>query len=143
VNRVPRIIDPLDQTVLPNTLAVYLTGRLQSKLAPVDEAAVRLNLAVVLMQADAWPAALTQLDAVDAMVTKTALPPPVTDAISGSAAYLRGVTAEKSGDAIGAERAWLRAAQIPGTLLLDSGGSIKELAERRLAVLRQSQGATR
>jgi hypothetical protein len=143
VNRVPQVVDPLDQTVLPNTLAVYLTGRLQSKLAPVDEAAVRLNLAVAWIQAEAWPAARMELETVDAMVTRSTLPQPVRDAITGSAAYLLGITAEKSGDVAGAERAWLRAAQVTGTLLIDTGGSIKELAERRLAALRQSQGATR
>ena len=142
VGRVPRVIDPLDQTVLPNTLAVYLAGRLQSKLAPVDEAAVRLNLAVARIQAEAWPEARAELEAVEALAAKSTLSQPVKDAVSGSAAYLLGIAAEKSGDVAGAERAWLRAAQASGVLLIDSGGSIKEQSERRLAALRQPGSAT-
>ena len=142
VNRVPRVIDPLDQTILPNTLAVYLAGRLQSRLAPLDEAAVRLNLAVARIQAEAWAEARTELEAVEALAPKSALSQPVQNAISGSAAYLLGIAAEKSGDAAGAERAWTRAAQVPGSLLIDSGGSIREQAERRLSALRQVRAAT-
>jgi hypothetical protein len=141
VNRVPRVIDPLDQTVLPNTLAVSLTGRAQTRLTPVETASIRLNLAVAWIQAEAWPAAQAELDAVDAMVAKAALPQPVTDAIVGTSAYLRGVSAAKSGDAAAAERAWVRASQFTGPLLTESGGSIKDMAERRLASLRQPQGA--
>jgi len=141
VNRVPRVIDPLDQTVLPNTLAVSLTGRVQSRLTAVETASIRLNLAVAWIQAEAWPAAQAELDAVDAMIAKAALPQPVTDAIVGTSAYLRGVSAEKSGDAAAAERAWARASQFTGPLLTESGGSIRDMAERRLASLRQPQGA--
>jgi hypothetical protein len=137
VHRVPRVIDPLDQTVLPNVLAVSLTGRAQAKLTPVEAAAVRLNLGVAWLQAEAWPAALAELDAVDAMVTAGALPQPVNDAVAGTAAYLRGVTAGKSGDPAAAERAWSRAAQFTGRLLTGSGESIKEAADRQLASLRQ------
>lgn len=139
VSRVPRVIDPLDQTVLPNTLAVYLAGRLQSKLPPLDEAAVRLNLAVAQIQAEAWVEARAELETVEALATKSTLSQPVQNAISGSAAYLLGIAAEKSGDAAGAEAAWTRAAQVTGPLLLDSGGAIREQAERRLAALRQSR----
>ena len=66
---------------------------------------------------------------------------PNIEAIAGTSAYLRGVTAEKNGDAAGAERAWTRAAQFTGPLLTGAGGPIKDMAERRLASLRQLQGA--
>jgi hypothetical protein len=157
VHRIPRVVDPLDQTVLPNVLAVSLTGRAQSRVTPVETASIRLNLAVAWIQAEAWPAAQAELDAVDALVAKatvsqttvpqttvpqttvpqTTVPQTVNDAIAGTSAYLRGVTAEKSGDTAGAERAWVRAAQFTGPLLIESGGSIKDAAERRLALLRQ------
>jgi hypothetical protein len=145
VNRIPRVIDPLDQTVLPNVLAVSLTGRAQSRVTPVEMASLRLNLAVAWIQTEAWPAAQAELDAVDALVAKPAVPQPavpqpVLDAIAGTSAYLRGVSAERSGDAAGAERAWVRAAQFTGPLLTESGGSIKDMAERRLAALRQPSG---
>jgi len=138
--RVPRLVEPADQTVLSNVLAVQLATRVRTASNPLDEAAIRLNLAGALMRLASWSDATRELEAVIALAAKGTLPAPVRESVSGTAHYLMGACAEASGDAAAAERAWALSAQSPSALLTDSGGLLKELSEKRLAQLRQSKG---
>ncbi|HEX5110271.1 MAG TPA: PDZ domain-containing protein [Vicinamibacterales bacterium] len=139
--RVPRLVELADQTVLSNVLAVQLAARVRTASGPLEESAVRLNLAGALMRLASWSEASRELDAVIALAAKGTLPAPVRESISGTAHYLLGACAEASGDAAAAERAWALSAQSPSVLLTDSGGLLKELSEKRLAQLRQARGA--
>ena len=138
--RVPRLVEPADQTVLSNVLAVQLAARARSASNPLEEAATRLNLAGALMRLASWGEATRELEAVVALAAKGTLPAPVRESVSGTAQYLLGACAEASGDAAAAERAWALSAQSPSALLTDSGGLLKELSEKRLAQLRQAKG---
>ena len=139
--RVPRLVELLDQTVLSNALAVHYASRAYSAATPLDEAAIRLNLAGALMRIENWGDATRELEAVAKIAA--ALPPPVKDAVAGTAQYLLGACAEAVGDMAGAERAWGAAAQSSSALLTDSGEPLKELSDRRLAQLRQARGLAR
>ena len=141
--RVPRLVEERDQTVLSNVLAVQFASQAYSAPTPLDEVAVRLNLAGALMRVGNWNDATRELEAVIKLAAGGPFAAPVKDAITGSAQYLLGACAEASGDAPGAERAWGVAAQSSSALLTDGAEPIKELAERRLAELRQSRGPAR
>lgn len=141
--RVPRLVAERDQTVLSNVLAVQFASQAYSAPTPLDEVAIRLNLAGALMRVDNWSDATRELESVIKLTASSSFVPSVKDAITGSAQYLLGACAEASGDAPAAERAWGLAAQSSSALLTDGAEPIKELAERRLADLRQSRGLTR
>lgn len=143
VQMVPRLTELQDQTVLSNTFAVQLAGRALTSSSPLEEAAVRLNLAVTWMRLENWTAAARELDAIETLMTDATLPASVKESIVGSAQYLLGICAERTDDLAGAERAWTRAAQSPAALLTDSALPLKELSERRLADLRQARGVSR
>jgi hypothetical protein len=141
--RVPRLVELLDQTVLSNALAVQYASRVYSATTPLDEAAVRLNLAAALMRLENWSDAVRELEAVSKLASGGAMPAPVNDAVSGTVQYLMGACAEALGDIPGAERAWGQASQSAAALLTDSGEPIKELSTRRLAELRRVRGIAR
>ena len=136
----PRLPELLDESVLANTLAVALTARSLTPATPVEDAAVRLNLAVAWIRLENWDAAIRELEAIDSLMAGSSAPARVKEAISANVQYLLGVCAEKSDNAAGAEQAWTKAAQSPSTLLTDSGEPLKELSERRLAELRAARG---
>ena len=142
-HRVPRLVELLDQTVLSNALAVHYASRVYSATTPLDEAAVRLNLAAALMRLENWTDAMLQLESVAKLASGNAMPPAVTDAVNGTVQYLMGACAEGLGDVPGAERAWGQAAQSAAVLLTDSGEPIKELSTRRLTELRRVRGIAR
>lgn len=137
VGRIPRLIDPLDQTVLANTLAVALTNRADGAASPIDAAAIRLNLAVAWMQLDNCDAAARELAAVGDTVASGTLPAALKDGITGNVQYLLGLCAVRNNDQAAAARAFTLAAQSSGALFTDGGGLLKELAQQRLATLRQ------
>jgi hypothetical protein len=141
--RVPRLIEERDQTVLSNVLAVQFASLAYSAATPLDEVAIRLNLAGALMRVENWNDATRELEAVVKLTAGGPFPQPLKEAITGSAQYLLGACAESSGDVPGAERAWGLAAQSTSALLTDSGEPIKELAERRLSELRRTRGTAR
>jgi membrane-associated protease RseP (regulator of RpoE activity) len=141
--RIPRLVELQDQTVLSNALAVQYASRVYGAATPLDEAAVRLNLAAALMRLENWSDATRELEAVGRIASGQALAAPVRDAVAGTVQYLTGVCAEALGDAAGAERAWQLASASASALLTDSGEPIQELAARRLAQLRQARGLTR
>jgi len=140
VQMMPRLPELLDESVLANTLAVALTARSLTPATPVEDAAVRLNLAVAWIRLENWDAAIRELEAIDSLMAGSSAPARVKEAISANVQYLLGVCAEKSDNAAGAEQAWTKAAQSPSTLLTDSGEPLKELSERRLAELRAARG---
>ena len=143
LQRVPRLVELLDQTVLSNALAVQYASRAYSSATPLDEAAVRLNLAAALMRLENWVDAMRELEAVGKIAAGPALPQAVKDAVAGTVQYLTGACAEALGDVAGAERAWAQSSQSASALLTDSAEPLKELSERRLAQLRQARGITR
>jgi hypothetical protein len=131
VQQLPRVISPDDETVLPNTLAVTLTGRARRASSALERAAVHLNLAVAWLRLQSWTDATAALDTVDAVAADASLGPDARAAIAGTSAYLRGVVLARTGDAPGAARAFALAAQSTGPMLIDGAGSLKELVERR------------
>ena len=132
---VPRVLEPLDETVLWNVMAVALASRDLQSAPAIDRAAVHLNLAAARMRLEDLPGALQELDAADSMAS--ALPASVRDRVTATAQYIRALCAERSGSREMAIQAWTRASELPGTLLTDSGGLVKEVATSRLEILRQ------
>ena len=69
---------------------------------------------------------------VDAASGDASLAPDVRGAIAGTSAYLRGIVLERSGDAPGAQRAFARAGQSTGPMLIEgTAGSLADLVARR------------
>jgi hypothetical protein len=141
--RVPRLLGDRDQTVMSNVLAVQFAALVRTAATPLDEIALRLNLAAALMRVENWADATRELETVSTLAAAGDFAPSVKSAITGSAQYLLGACAEATGDTQGAEKAWGLAAQSSSALLTDGGEPLKELAERRLADLRQTRGASR
>ncbi len=139
VQAVPSVVALLDQSVLFNKLAIDYTYRAAAMTTPLEETAVRLNMAVVLMRLGSWADATRELERVVKVVGEGRVAQTLTDAIGGTAHYLLGVCAEATGDVAGATRAWKIAAQSRGNLLTDSGEPLKELSERRLNQLRTTR----
>jgi hypothetical protein len=140
--RVPRLLEEHDQTVMSNVLAVQFASMVRAASSPLDEVALRLNLAGALMRVDNWLDAMKELDAASALAEASDFAPAVKAAITGSAQYLLGTCAAATGDLPGAQKAWGLAAQSSSALLTDAGEPLKELAERRLAEL-GNRGSTR
>jgi hypothetical protein len=140
LQRVPRLVELLDQTVLSNALVVQYASRVYAASTPLDEAAVRLNLAAALMRVENWSDALRELAAVEKVVAGATLAPAVKDAISGTVLFLTGACSEALGDVASAERAWEQSARSAAALLTDSREPLGELSSRRLTQLRQARG---
>jgi tetratricopeptide (TPR) repeat protein len=142
IQAVPNVVSLADQDLPANKLSLEYTYRAAGLGNALDEAAVRLNLAVVALRLRNRADALKELDRVLKVVGEGRLPAPLIDPIGGTAQYLMGIAAEGSGDIPAAERAWRQAAQSQGTLLIDDGAdAIKELSEQRLNQLTSTRPA--
>jgi hypothetical protein len=128
--RLPRVV-LLDRTLPTNVLAVQLASQVASAGAPLEEVALRLNLAAAFMRLEHWPGARSELDRVVAMAGRGALASVVVDAVTGTAEYLRALCAEAAGDIAAAERAWAAVAASRGVLLAEGGPPISALAARQ------------
>jgi hypothetical protein len=142
VQAVPSVVALMDQSLLFNKLAIDYVYRVAALTTPLEETAVRLNLAVVLMRLGSWADAARELERVVKVAGEGRIPATLTDSIGGTAHYLLGMCAEATGDVAGATRAWKTAAQSRGNLLTDSGEPLKELSERRLNQLRTTRTGT-
>jgi len=136
VQAVPSVVALMDQSLLFNKLASDYTYRAAAIRTPLEEAAVRLNLAVVLMRLGNWTEATRELERVVKVTGEGKLPANLTDPVGGTAQYLLGMCAEALGDVAGATRAWKISAQSRSNLLTETGEPLKELSERRLTQLR-------
>jgi hypothetical protein len=139
VQTLPYVIDPLDDSVLSNTLAVSLTARTGTPMPPIDGASLRMNLAVLWMHLENWDAATRELEAAESLARNASIAAGVKDAITANVEYLVGLCAVRRGDATRAEQAFTRAAQSSGALLTDGGEPLKALAERGLADVRAAR----
>jgi len=122
----PLVIATSDDSWLFNNLVLALRAR----LALAGEgggrgAAVRLNLAVVLMRVGNWAEALAELSRMRL--------PPGPGVSNGTVQYLTGLCHEAMDQPAEAENAWRAAAADAGSLLTEDGPPVKELAERKLA----------
>jgi hypothetical protein len=136
VQRLPRLVDPLDEGLLANTLAVALPPRAAGPLPAVEAVAIRMNLAVAWMRLENWSAAVRELEAGDALIREATMPAGVKEAIASNTQYLLGLCAAQSGEVSRAEQALTKAAESPSRLLTDGAEPLRELAERRLSELR-------
>jgi hypothetical protein len=139
VSRLPHLLDPRDETVLANALAVTLTARAPVPMPAIDAAAIRMNLAVAWMRLENWGAAIRELEAVEPLTRDTSLAAGTKEAIAANAQYLIGLCATKSGDVARAQQAFTSAGQSSSVLLTDSAEPLKELAAKRLAELTASR----
>jgi hypothetical protein len=136
IERLPRLLDPLDEGILANTLAVSLAPRAVAPLTPVEAVGTRMNLAVSWMRIENWSAAIRELEAAESMIREATMPARSQATILANTQYLIGLCAAQSGDARRAEQALTKAAESQSRLLTDSADPLKELAERRLSELR-------
>jgi hypothetical protein len=143
VQRVPRLVELLDQTVLSNVLLTHYAARAASRPEPLEEVALRLNSAGAFMRLEMWNDARRELETVRRLAAEHSFAAPVAQSITSTTQYLLGFCLEALGDAAGAEKAWTESARAPGVLLTDSGDPLKELSERRLTELRQGKGQAR
>jgi tetratricopeptide (TPR) repeat protein len=121
----PKLLAMSDESWLFNGLVLGLRAKLAA--AQADDAVIRLNLAVALMRVGNWADALAELGRVQL---------PVGPGVSnGTVQYLLGLCHEALGQPAEAERAWRAASADADSLLTEDGPGVKELAERRLAVL--------
>jgi hypothetical protein len=136
VTRQPRVVDPADDAVLANVLAIDLSARLPSASAPLERAGIGLNLAAAWLQLENLPAATQVLEEVLATADGILLGP-ARDAVTGTAQYLLGLAAAQSGDTSAARRAWAAASASTADLLTGGAVPVKELAARALRSLPQ------
>jgi hypothetical protein len=122
----PRLLGVSDQTLLVNRTLVTLRARLGEAKDPVEQAAIRLNLAAALTRLESWSDARAELQ----QVTLTDGPGVGT----GTVQYLIGLCAARLGNRADAETAF-KAAAASSNLLSEDGPPVKELAEARLAEL--------
>jgi hypothetical protein len=139
VQTLPYVIDPLDDSLLSNTLAVSLTARTGTPIPPIDGAALRMNLAVFWMHLENWDSAIRELEAAESLVRNASVVAGVKDIMTANIEYLLGLCAARRGDVARAEQSFTRAAQSSGALLTDGGEPLKELAERGLADVRAAR----
>jgi hypothetical protein len=135
VQAVPNVVSLNDQGLRSNKLALEYAFKASALTDPLDEVAVRLNMAALALRLHNRADATRELDRVIKSVADGRVPAALSDAVTGTAQYLLGLAAEAGGDMAAAERAWKIAAQSHSTFLVDNGEPLKELAQSRLGQL--------
>lgn len=136
VHAVPNVVSLADRGLLTNKLAVEFTYRTAFIGNPLDEVAVRLNLATLALRLNNSPEATREIERVAGVLKDGKVPGALVESLRGTADFLQGHAAEASGDAAGAERAWRAAATSSGILLSEDGTEpVKDAVEQRLSQL--------
>jgi len=124
----PRVISLFDPTILSNRVLLDMRARLAGAKDPVEQATIRLNLAVALARSGEWNDAREELQGI-----RLPAGPGVSD---GTVQYLLGLAADRLGNRAEAEAALKKAAAADG-LVTEDGPAVRELAGARLAELQQ------
>jgi tetratricopeptide (TPR) repeat protein len=133
IQSVPNIVSIADQDLPANKLLLEYAYRTSTLGSPLDEAAVRLNVAALSLRLKNRAGALAELKRVLDLALDGAAQAALVDSIRGTAQYLSGVAASETGDTPAADAAWRQAAKSQGVFLVeDSNESVKDLAEQRL-----------
>jgi tetratricopeptide (TPR) repeat protein len=125
----PRVISLFDSTILSNRVLLDMRARLAGAKDPIEQATVRLNLAVALARSGEWNDARDELQRIQL--------PAGTGVGDGTVQYLLGLAADRLGNRADAEAA-LKKAAAAGGLVTEDGPAVRELAEARLAELQQA-----
>jgi hypothetical protein len=125
----PRVVSLFDPTVLANRVLLDMRARLAAARDPIEQATIRLNMAVALARSGEWNAARAELQRVQL--------PAGTGVSDGTVQYLLGLASDRLGNRAEAEAA-LKKAAAAGGLVTEDGPAVRELAEARLAELQQA-----
>jgi hypothetical protein len=125
----PRVISLFDSTILSNRVLLDMRARLAGARDPIEQATVRLNLAVALARSGEWNDARDELQRIQL--------PAGTGVGDGTVQYLLGLAADRLGNRADAEAA-LKNAAAAGGLVTEDGPAVRDLAEARLAELQQA-----
>jgi hypothetical protein len=133
IQSVPNVVSIADQDLPANKLLLEYAYRTSALRSPLDEAAVRLNVAALSLRLKNRAAALVELKRVLDLTLDGVAQAALVESIRGTAHYLTGIAANETGDSAAADAAWRQAAKSQGIFLVeDSGESDKDLAEQRL-----------
>jgi tetratricopeptide (TPR) repeat protein len=129
VSATPRVISLFDPTILSNRVLLDMRARLAGAKDPIEQATIRLNLAVALARSGEWNDAREELQRIQL--------PAGTGVSDGTVQYLLGLAADRLGNRADAEAA-LKKAAAAGGLVTEDGPAVRELAEARLAEMQQA-----
>ena len=135
VVQTPRIVSLEDRSLLSNALTIGYRYLAVSAVEPIDQIAIRLNLAALLMRLRNHAEAEEELKRVAGRlkeVTGKQVDSAMSEVIDGTIQYLLAVCYEERRDYPGARALWQNLLNANGNLLTDNGEPLKDLATQRL-----------